>query len=182
MTTPPAQTPDLIQPIMGWRSWGWDATQHLTSIVIGGGWGSFGHYIWPARKLIAECMAGPYSAWRPDREHTPPGEWCACGLYAYHAQPHEWSEAAPGTIRGLVKAWGNVEVHAGGFRSEYMEIVAINFPSLHSAARQRFAWQIAEKYGVPLISSLEEMQLIANAYDSFVPAHLRGANALPAQN
>ena len=164
--TPTEAAPDLVNPVIGWRAWGWTDSRYLTSQIVGSGTAPFGHYIWHDKHMTAECMPTPFtpSAQRPSASHVAPGERCFCGLYAYHEQPSSWTEVAPGQIRGLVKAWGEVMVHLRGFRAQYMEILAINFPALHSAGRQYFVREVAAKYDVPLVS-LRELGELAELHN-----------------
>lgn len=92
--------------------------------------------------------------------HESPGSLCPCGLYAYHECPRSWTEWGPSQMRGLVLAWGQLVVHVGGFRAEHMQVIALSFPTLHSAARHSFGREVAARYGVPLVT-LPELDTIA---------------------
>jgi hypothetical protein len=55
--------------------------------------------------------------------HEPPGQDCACGLYAYHpdraSTRRAFVAATMGNVVGIVEAWGKLELHVGGFRAQF---------------------------------------------------------------
>ena len=55
-------------------------------------------------------------------------------------------------IRGLVTAWGRMEVHVDGFRAEFAQVAAlVDEPALEPGLAQA----LATRYGVPLISETD---------------------------
>lgn len=117
---PPARpdaAPDLIGAVFGFRAWHLDAAGYLTSHGMG-------RTTWEAGRNVAICVADISDG------HRAPLANCGCGLYAYH-DPNEvelmrFSGTFP--IAGIVRAWGDIEVHEAGIRAEYAEIVALCEP------------------------------------------------------
>ena len=144
--------PDLIQPIIGFRSWDLeDGLLRSTGV---------GAAIWDPDVTVAECETGrdkveaSYVTEDEDDEliafamagrkeepktHSAPAPNCGCGLYAYH-DPIDPSKQASGLysimymyadrpstprITGAIAAWGQIEVHETGFRAEKARIVAL---------------------------------------------------------
>jgi hypothetical protein len=127
--------PDLIVPLVGYRQW--RLADGLPSSMYDGS-------PWPGGSLTATC----------DRGHSPddvPAKECSCGVYSYYDPcPRTASAATPDLIGGVVVAWGRIEAHIYGMRSEHARIVAIELP-LSRGRKRRAVIAAAEQIGVPAV-------------------------------
>lgn len=107
--------PDLIQPVLGYRSWtlrhGDDAGK-LASVGVG-------DTTWQAGVMEARCLS----------DHEAPTKACSCGLYFYYdAEGLDEGEDNPW---GVCLCWGKIEAHGTGFRAQYaLPIAGLNIPEL----------------------------------------------------
>ena len=108
--------PDYISPIVGYRTWQWDAV----------GLKSLNNEPWiPGHCLAATC--GGYTVWKaangeaaPLGGHEPPHHDCTCGVYAAQSFAHLWNIGyADYRVHGEVYLWGRVIQHALGYRAQY---------------------------------------------------------------
>lgn len=110
---------------------------------------------WPERTTeAADCRTNDSgSGW----DHPAPEKNCYCGFYAYFgfrdAQENQqlFNTAMPLDVEFvcLVAGWGDVVIHKTGFRSEFMEVLAVHRgPYKHADKLERFA----ESYGVPYLT------------------------------
>jgi hypothetical protein len=96
--------------------------------------------------------------------HDAPQPDCSCGLYAYHP----WSRAAAAAagqtdtrrgqadvVAGIVEAWGQIDVHADGFRAELARPVAFFMPRPSTGSRRLRACieSLAERHHAELIEA-----------------------------
>jgi hypothetical protein len=149
---PPARPevpPDLVGAVYGFRAWQLDAAGYLTSQ-------GQGNTTWEAGRNVAVCVADFADG------HRAPLANCGCGLYAYH-DPRDVelvrfgkSEAIP--VAGIVRAWGDMEVHHAGIRAEYAEIVALCTPVQAMIEEKGASYDLAAalkravgRYGVEVI-------------------------------
>jgi hypothetical protein len=106
-------------------------------------WAQLGGWCWSL--TLSDCWrklsAGPEYEWKEakcDFGHTPPGEGCTCGIYAYHAPSHAgvphttWgmgrtASGAPRleTASGVIICDGEIIPATLGFRAQYAKIAAI---------------------------------------------------------
>ena len=115
-----AQTPLVPGSLYGLRSWRIDATSgRLAGLVY--------NEPWPVgpEPMVAECSARP-DGHPPEQMHE-----CTCGVYAYHPSAGvakrlravlrtHGQRIAPDThVMGVMRAWGQVELHATGFRAQF---------------------------------------------------------------
>jgi hypothetical protein len=123
-----AVAPDLIEPILGWKSWravaAADGQVRLASVVYGA--------VWPVREeLVADCEARHWhwaAPWRQQQPHAAPHEQCSCGIYAaaglesalrYAADAYESrSRRVLLPVLGVVSLWGKVVECKQGWRAE----------------------------------------------------------------
>lgn len=112
--------------------------------------------------------------------HRAPDHRCRCGLYAWHETgrlagfPHGDAEL----VYGAVLAWGRVEVHLDGLRSEYAEPVLLGFSESQSYRHVRRVQAIGSELGLPVVE-LAELEDAARAFGQPVPADLRPHRAAP---
>jgi hypothetical protein len=131
---PVSDVPDLPHPVLGWRTWrvGRRARQRTDLVAPLAG------VTWPSRQpMVASCGSA----------HTPPGDGCACGLYAV-AEPGalQWG-ISDHEVLGVVALWGQIVEGGRGWRAShaYPRFV-LTGPAI--AGEQRAA--ISRRYGVPV--------------------------------
>ncbi|WP_018332406.1 hypothetical protein [Actinomycetospora chiangmaiensis] len=155
----PDPTPDLAEPVAGWRVWrvhtGAGGPEIVSPVRPVG---------WPARRrMTAACDRGCA---------TVPTPTCGCGLYAL-ADPVGLppNTAGQGRVVGCTALWGRTIEHTGGFRAEHgyplVLLVRTDLRSMFrgrarlregvlsgSAGRQSsgglLARDLASRYGVPV--------------------------------
>lgn len=165
------RAPDLIEKVIGYRAWRIDGDR-LRPMNIGGPW--------VPGVNTAQCAVSDRA--RPDGDHVPPVSDCGCGLYLRHDLGQVVSRSGPmivGAIVGAVAAWGALEVHAGGVRAQYAEVIALAMPAQSparppSAARSealaRAGWRIVGGAGQPTFQngwaegSTQHLGCVADAY------------------
>lgn len=132
--------PDKMEPIEGYRVWRpivdaevWDGFAIKRSQTVLSSLAK--RTIWsPTGTLRADCLGG--------KDHQAPKLQCRCGIWGL------WTEEAldevhdAETIRGKIKAWGQIIVAEKGFRAQYAKIVA--FDATHPLAKT-----LTEIYNVP---------------------------------
>lgn len=148
----------LDRPLIGVRQYTVDDEGYLGSLT---GRGSRWE---PDKPQKAVCER--YMEYQDDGTHSAPDRDCGCGYYAhYDFAAHEadlaaalgrWrSEYVP--VRAVVSAWGDVDLHETGFRSEFMQVEAIIVDTL--AHKPLSSWidliALAERYAVPLIDEAD---------------------------
>ena len=127
--------PDLPHPVVGWRTWRVGRrAQRRTELVA-----PLAGVTWPSRHpMVASCGSA---------RHSPPGDRCACGLYAV-ADPGalEWG-ISDHEVLGVVALWGRIVEGGRGWRAShaYPRFV-LTGPSI--AGEQRAA--VSRRYGVPV--------------------------------
>lgn len=115
-----SETPDLVDPIVGWRCWEVGYDGHLIALNAGGGHTSS---VWePRNAKRAVCNRhsnGLYFGEAPKPTHTHgPYDGCSCGFYAAKLLAKaQWPSA--NYAYGRVAMWGKVIEHEGGYRAEY---------------------------------------------------------------
>ncbi len=121
--------PDMIVPILGWRSWRVKKTRQgpvLHALHQKG--------VWPAKKpLLAHCAQLKHGEWQrqslfkdvwvPNPKHplSPPVTDCMCGIHAGRSLwwTIEYSNNPNASIFGTCMMWGKVLQHKKGYRSQY---------------------------------------------------------------
>lgn len=83
--------------------------------------------------------------------HVAPMRRCSCGLYAL-SDHCDRRLHADGQAVGAIAAWGDIELHATGFRAQHAMIVALGVPSRCSAAHRDRLRRASEHYSVPLVA------------------------------
>ena len=169
-----ARPPDLIEPIVAFRSWhaieGRLCSPHVP-------------VFWDERNLSAEC--GPVRreafAHGSAQAHRAPQPGCACGIYAYFEPDRALPTIDCRAVTGIVTLWGSIELHAEGMRAEHAQVEALALYSRWSTRQKQAVWTIAEQLGVDLVD-LDQIDTAADRYGrrldpqlllSEAPAHYR---------
>ncbi len=184
----PVEPPVYGECVIGYRSWrlkDWA----LTPVTVGPPWRpGVNHARCRCHDNDLTTMLSAMSMLRRGGKaapagHSAPHEHCDCGYYAYHDLAVARIRLSAGEVVGAIAAWGNLEVHADGFRAEYAQIVALSRPD--TPERQDgfdFALQMyrvpdvppselareAERHGRPLPSSARPSRLGAPEFETFV--------------
>ena len=77
-----------------------------------------------------------------------------CGLHALH-DPADRRLALRQPTVGAIAAWGELEVHAAGFRAEYARVIALAYGPGSLAERGGRLRQAARRYDVGLVPIAE---------------------------
>lgn len=104
-----------------------------------------GQYYWGSGENRASCRHG-FRHRAP--HHRAPHHECECGLYARYDHEPSWNNV----VWGLVTAWGDVELHADGFRAEYARVAALVQPVDPPLGKYSPVFSCAARYGVPVIT------------------------------
>lgn len=178
------EAPDLTEYVTGarvllWVPPGHELTEPVHGQIVGhgpmltsSGAGMRGRHRWRAgHALRAECLLRAYGHLLS--AHAAPAPGCHCGFNAFHdvgTLLDHADERTVGTFNviALVRAWGQLEVHAEGFRSEWVEPIAIV-----KGLRLKDARAAAEYSGLPLVDAGPAADDFAAEYGSPVPAELR---------
>ena len=154
-------SPDLIEPVIGFRHWRMGQTG-LLSITC--------DEQWQQATMTARCLAGD------DQNHHPqqaaPASACSCGIYArYTPCPRTASAPARDYVAGAVVLWGAIELHASGMRAQRCRIVALALPLSRWRKRDRLV-EIAERLGLPAVRH-HDLKSIAGRYGAPIPVEMR---------
>ena len=107
----------------------------------------------------ARCLSGG--------RHVPPGADCGCGLHGFHP----WSPLAQRAlgaaeerdglqhVAGIIEAWGNLEIHADGFRAEQARPVAFFLPAGAGPVDRARVYSLAGAYGARVVELPEGVEL-----------------------
>lgn len=141
--------------LVGWRQWRVGDDGELLPGFRGGAW--------QPGENVATCATG----------HAAPDSDCHCGLHAYYALPDgHWGWGGTlGHVKGVVLAWGAVELHPDGFRAERMQPLCLVVEK-PGRARHVLLGLVAERYGGLPVLSREEALALALEYGRSVPAGL----------
>lgn len=143
-----AVAPDLTRKVLGYRAFDARNGLGLKSLAV--------PYIWTPGVNTAHCVVAVIP-------HAAPVASCVCGLYAYHTLGPllgSFTVAGESYVVGVVLAWGRIEAHLAGFRSEYAEIAAlVDRPSPYSSeVLLGGSRHFAKQYGVETLSVAEAQE------------------------
>lgn len=161
-----AGAPDVTEPIVGYRAWRAAADGRLEP------WSAYLAGSWEPGVNTARCLARPGV-----RGHVAPMRRCSCGIYAL-GDLRDPRLNARGQAVGAIVAWGDVELHATGFRAQHALIVALALPDACELEQARRLGLAAARYGVPLVP-LEVLPAAAGEHGRAIgsPASLDRAGA-----
>jgi hypothetical protein len=151
-----AKAPDFAFAVVGYRAWQLDPGGILFPLAL------HGAPPWEAGVNRADCFAQ-----RPHDGEEPPGSRCTCGFHALQ-DPADRRLTLGQPVVGAIAAWGELEVHATGFRAEYARVVALLYEPGSPAELGGRLRRAARRYGVRLV-----------AVGELVPEALRYALPLP---
>ncbi len=149
---PEPLVPDLIQAVLGYRTWAIDADGWLLPFSLAAIAGP-----WRPGVNHATCH---YAQWRgtaggpdPAPPHAAPDPRCMCGLYALLDPRDRRLPRDDATLAlGAVGAWGDIDVHRSGFRAQYATVLALAVPRRAAPHLRRRHERAAERYGVDLVA------------------------------
>lgn len=138
-------TPDYLEPLIGWRRWRLTDEGHIRAISMSTEWK-------PYEALTAIHENG---GWTVREGHEDPCGCTSCGIYAHQTKAHlrastsmqassRWlcEELLPCVV-GRVALWGKVVIHERGYRAQYAYPLDIVYAHDCDGAT------IARTYGVP---------------------------------
>ncbi len=134
--------PDFVEPIVGYRAWRAAEGGRLVPWSAG----RAGAGAWTPGVNQAVCL---HRGMHPGK--APPVADCSCGLYALARHDDARLRPAREAV-GAIVAWGDVEVHATGFRAQYAAVVAIGIPEDADPAHLRELRAAAARYGVAAVA------------------------------
>jgi hypothetical protein len=101
-------------------------------------------------------------------DHAAPHPRCQCGLYAFH-RPTPLN-AFPRELAGAIAAFGGIEVHEEGFRSQYARVIALaRLPDMPITIVE--AEMVAARYRVPLVA-WDHLHELRDAHGHLTPGLL----------
>lgn len=156
-----AGAPDLIEPVVGFRSWR-TLDGHISSPYVPVRWHD------PVLHAVCHQSVAVSAQGFVSEPHRAPHPDCRCGIYAYHAPPHRFAKIDFRTVPGIVTMWGRIEVHRGGMRAEHARICALAFFRGWGGRQKRAASEVAENLSVELVD-YEKMQAAAPRFGSSLP-------------
>ena len=161
-------TPDFVEPVVGFRAWRLADDGELVpwTVSSAGGWRPG---VNTAVCHIARFAQAVGDAPRRTPRHRPPAATCMCGLYALHDARDPRIAPADGSALGAVVAWGDLEVHATGFRAEHACVVALALPDRTSDEQRARLHRAPARYGVPLVPS-RHLEATAREHGAPLPA------------
>jgi len=159
--------PDLVGPLVGFRSWR-VANGRLISPYV--------PCRWEGRVLHAECWDANRSlqggrGWLAE-PHESPDEACQCGIYAYDSPGLKSYHGEFWWCEGVITAWGRVVVHAAGWRAEHARVEALALPGRDDPRLAVAVHEIAARLDVPIVPRAE-LPGVAARLGGAVPAALR---------
>jgi hypothetical protein len=173
---PQDRVPDLIEPIVAFRSWR-VIDGRLRSVYL--------PHFWEERQVTATCMC----AESPDADarrtaapdHAVPDRGCTCGIYAYYAPDKNFPTVDHQGVAGIVSLWGSIEVHDEGMRAEHARLEALALYSRWTTRQIDAVRNVAAELGVDLVD-LDDIEEAARHYGQpitpeLVPGPARGATA-----
>lgn len=171
------------EPIAGYRTWVMEGDTPEISGVIH-------RVIWPpGTDAHAECRkhilpSGGLAPGKRRSRHMVPSLKCQCGFWAYNdlhtmkaSNSYCWGSVIK-SVRGVIIAWGRIQITELGFRAEYARPVGFlrwderrpqakepDFLSDEMLAQREFynhqLERISDVYQIPLVNTEKELQEIA---------------------
>ena len=160
------QTPDLIEPVVAFRSW---------RVVDGALRSVYLPVFWTEREVKATCMG----AEAPDADaprtappgHEVPDRGCTCGIYAYYEPDKNFPTVDYRGVIGIVSLWGTIELHEDGMRAEHARVEALALYSRWTTRQIEAVREVARELGVDLVD-LDEIEDAARRYGRHISREL----------
>ncbi len=160
------ETPDLIEPIVAFRSW---------RLVDGALRSVYLPFFWTAPEVSATCMVDD----SPDADaartaragHQAPDRGCTCGVYAYYRPDVNFPTVDYRGVSGIVSLWGTIELHAEGMRAERARVDALALYSRWTTGQIDAVREVAATLGVDLVD-LDEIEEAAPRYGRHIAREL----------
>jgi hypothetical protein len=159
----PVEMPDLVEPIVGWRSWKFEY-RNLASADVIVSKKLIGHfsYEWSPGVNVASCACGSTPSRSgalidPSTAYVHAG--FGCGFYFYKSLRDLAQDMHPCSgpiVVGLAKGWGKVYEHERGYRTEFAEIDKLYY-GVGRPVHPRHFYNTVDFYGVDEASILDEM-------------------------
>jgi hypothetical protein len=160
--------PDLLDPVYAFRDWRITA-DGLTSPRTG--------VPWSGPVLAAECHPRTAeSLIRPP--HDAPGRDCSCGIHGYFRPGYETSKVDYRGVTGIIKVWGEVELHHDGVRAQFAQVQALGVYARWTRRQKAAVNDVADELGVDLVD-LHDLEEAAARYATAVPQGLVPAARRP---
>lgn len=143
----PARAPDVLEPIIAFRTWRVAAGELRSPFVP---------QRWDGGVVTAHCHRGdpvPFR-WAADLlpfEHASPHPGCRCGIHAYFEPRSAVSGVDFRRVLGIVAVWGRMEIHAEGVRAEFATIEALGVSPAWSSWHRDAVAGIADALDVALV-------------------------------
>jgi hypothetical protein len=166
LESPDFQTPDLIEPVVAFRSW---------RIVDGSLRSVYLPVFWTEREARATCMsdespdAGAPRSAAPG--HSAPDRGCTCGIYAYYEPDMNFPTVDYRGVIGIVSLWGTIELHEDGMRGEHARVEALALYSRWTTRQIDAARGVAADLGVDLVD-LDDIEGAARRYGRHITREL----------
>jgi hypothetical protein len=176
------EVPLFSECVLGYRAWMIDDQDRL--------WPIADHRVaWEPGINTARCnCATPGTlafdwSWRDGRRvlephpaHEAPSAECTCGLYSWRRPRRDWTSDASlargSRVCGAVASWGQIQVHATGFRAENACVVSLAYPPGIGVDAMRKLERVAERYRVELVP-LDRLEEAASRHGSPLPDSLQ---------
>jgi len=162
-----AQAPDLIEPIVGFRSWrifrAGAAAGELSSPYF--------PVTWSQPVLRADCRRFRDTEELLRKPHAAPDPACGCGICARHAPTDQFSTVDFRGVSGIVTVWGRIEVDSEGMRAEHARIEALGLYARWGSWQTRAVREVADVLGVDLVD-VRELAVAARSYGEPLPESL----------
>lgn len=161
-----APSPDFLEPVVGYRAWSLSDEGELVpwTLVSAGAWAPGVNTAACHIKRFASDVGDPSPS--RGRRHRPPAADCMCGLYALNdATDPRIAPSRTGAL-GAIVAWGDIEVHATGFRAEHACVVALALPAGAARGEVERLQRAAARYRVPLVP---QSRLVVAAHEHGAP-------------
>lgn len=129
------EAPLYAEPVLGFRLWAARADA-LMGVTY--------EQLWKPGENVARCGSRPV-------RHEAPAPGCRCGFNALNQLAPEASLYGRRYVGGAIAAWGEIEMHATGFRAERACLIALCFEVPDDASRRRMIERIARAYRVQAV-------------------------------
>lgn len=169
--------PTFSECVVGYRQWVVDAVGQLRAVTMA-------KQVWVPGENVAKCRpfdcAGTTSFLRsaPLEEHAAPAEHCACGFYGWidlrvaSGGCAYFDDAGRLWVTGGIAVWGDLRVHADGFRASRACPVALAYDDETTSRVRDVLRRVTDDYRVALVH-VDALQAEVEQYGSPLPQDVR---------